>query len=753
MSTIKSIPLLKQLLQSFYSKYQKKSFRLALGVCWLFLSLVGAYQLKNLEVDFNFESFFEEESADRVFFNQHKQVFGYDNDYLLLIIYASEGLFNPPFLNAVNGWEKQAKAIQGVVSIQSPLALKHVVQSTFGITAYPLIHIDDKSRLLADSVRVRNHPLYKQYFSFEKGAMLVAIQHQHFLEEESEQDFYGKLQQSLQQSSLSSYTLVGRLTAQKAFISNIGNDFVFFTILALLVSAFILWGIYRSFRLMLIPYLISVSSLVISLGLIAYLQISLSILSILLPTIVLFVSTSDAIHLTNAFRQGKAASSRHKYLYSAVNKIFAPTLLTSVTTAIGFLSLYLIPSQPIRELGMLAAVAIMIAFLVNFIFGPLLLTRRKKGKTWQLPVKAFVCFVLKNRVQIIISAILVCGIASIGMMQLKSDAYLLKDLPEDDPVRKSFELVDDHFGGSKPWELAVWCTDSKREIWDSNWLRELNKVHAYIQDSLGYGRMLSPIELIKYANQVNQGGLTASYQFPKTDKALTSAVKTAQKLNSFINAAAIIDSTNTYARVLAFIPDWGAYLSGEKNRRLEAFMKEHVDSAILSHQLTGTTYLIDKSNERVSYNLLKGLLIAALLIAVILMVYFKSLKMLLISVIPNLIPLLLTAGVMGFMEVPIKLTSAIIFVVAFGIAVDDTIHFIGAYQQVNSKGKVWPLIRTMRRTGFSILVTTIVIVVGFSLFTFSDFATTFYLGFFLTLSLVSALITDLFLLPLLLKRK
>jgi hypothetical protein len=744
---------LKQLLQSFYHKYQKKSFRLTLAVCWLLLSLVSAYQLKNLRVDFNFESFFEEESEDRIFFNQHKQVFGYDNDYLLLIIQASDGLFKPSFLNAVNSWEKQAEAIKGVASIQSPLALKHVVQSAFGITAYPLIHRDDPMRLAADSIRVSNHPLYKQYFSFEKGAMLVAIQHQHFSDKETEEHFYDELQQSLQDANLDSYTLVGRLTAQNAFISNIGNDFVFFTILALLLSALILWGIYRSFRLMLIPYLISVSSLVISLGLIASLEISLSILSILLPTIVLFVSTSDAIHLTNAFRQGKTDSNKHKHLYTAVNKIFAPTLLTSVTTAIGFLSLYLIPSQPIRELGILAAVAIMIAFLVNFIFGPLLLTMRKNGKSWQLPVKAFVCFVLRNRIQIIVTAIFICCIASFGVMQLKSDAYLLKDLPEDDPVRKSFELVDKHFGGSKPWELAVWCTDSDGEIWDSNWLRELNKVHAYIQDSLAYGRILSPIEVIKYAHQVNQGGLTASYQFPTSDKALSSAVKTAQKLNSFINAEAFVDSTNTYARMLAFIPDWGAYVSGEKNRRLETFMKAHVDSTILSYQLTGTTYLIDKSNERVSYNLLKGLLIAALLIAIILMLYFKSFKMLLISLIPNLIPLLLTAGVMGFMEVPIKLTSAIIFVVAFGIAVDDTIHFIGAYQQQNSKGKVWPLIRTMRRTGFSILVTTLVIVAGFSLFTFSNFATTFYLGLFLTLSLVSALIKDLFLLPLLLKRK
>lgn len=741
------------MLKSFYNLYHLRQLKVALSVLWVVINLLALYQLRTLKVDFNFESFFQENSIDKTFYDQHKQVFGYDNDYLLLIIKAEKGLFNPQLLRKIAVWEKEASSIEGIESINSPLSLKQLYKTPFGLTPYPLIHINDSAKLASDSVRIINHPLYRRYFSFEQASLLIALQHHHFTDSKAETQFYNQLQQSIKSANLNNYSLVGRLSAQKSFIENIGSDFATFTLLALLISAIILWLIYRSFRLMLIPYLISVSSLIISLGIVASLHIPLSILSILLPTIILFVSTSDAIHLTNSFRQAKFSIRQSGRLYMAVKKVFAPTFLTSITTAIGFLSLYFMPSQPIRELGILAAMAIMIAFLITFIFGPLLLTSKQRGKLIQLPVRQYICWLFRNQRKIIITISLLSLLAFVGVLRLKSDAYLLRDLPEGDEVRSSFELVDKHFGGSKPWEMAVWPTDTVTDVWDPYFLTELNKIHRFIQDSLKYKNPISLIELVQFAHQTNNGGYVNAYKFPPQATALEKDLATAKRLSGILNQQVLMDSSEHYSRILAFIPDWGARLTQQKNKALENFISENVNKAILSYQLTGTTYLIDKSNEMVSYYLIQGLFIAALLVSIILMFYFKSVKMLLISLVPNLIPLFFTAGIMGFMDIPIKLTTTIIFVVAFGIAVDDTIHFIGAFQEVKSKHSIWRVIQTMRRTAFSIIVTTLIITAGFSLFTFSSFATAYYLGLFLSIALLWALLCDLMLLPLLLNSK
>ncbi len=710
---------------------------------------MSVLQLGKLKVAFDFESFFDQDSTDKQFYNEHKKAFGYDNDYLLLIVESNEGLFNPANFAKLKGWQQSARLIEGVQSINSPLDLKRIVETPFGLTAFPLIHSNDSTKLKTDSAKIAKHPLFKQYFNFEQQAMLVSVEHAHFADKATEDAFLKELKLSLSQSEIAKYSLVGRLTAQATFVENIKGDFLLFSSLALVLSAILLWLIYRSFRLMLVPYLVSVTTMVFILGFMAFSNIPLSILSVLLPTIILFVSTSDAVHLLNAFSASNN-STYHIRLQEAVKHVLIPTFLTSITTAIGFLSLCFLPSQPINELGYLAALAIMLAFAINFVFAPLLLVQNKKARLVKLPIKGFTVWLFRKKIQVYSAFGTLLLVAVYFAFQLNTDAYLLKDLPENDPVRKQFELVDRHFGGSKPWELAIWPADSAVAMWSPAFMREVNKVTDFMSDSLAFGRVISPAELLKYANQVKKGGILSAYKFPEEN--IESTIVTAKKLNNYLNGK-VINRAGNYARIVAFMPDWGAKLTTAKNESLQHFIAASIDQNIVAYQLTGTSYLIDKSNELVSLNLLKGLLMAVALIAIILGIYFKSLKLLLISLVPNLIPLLFTAGLMGIMQVPIKLTTTIIFVVAFSIAVDDTIHFISAYKRQPSKSNIWSTIRTFRLAGLSILITTLIIVSGFSLFVFSDFATTFYLGFFLAISLIFALLTDIFLLPLILGSK
>jgi predicted RND superfamily exporter protein len=399
---------------------------------------------------------------------------------------------------------------------------------------------------------------------------------------------------------------------------------------------------------------------------------------------------------------------------------------------------------------MFAGFGVLIAFCVNFLFGPLLIRKNYRIQSLKLPYKSWAVKLFKaRRVVLVVYGILVL-VSVFGLLKLKTDAYLLKDLPADSQVRNDFQYLDSAFGGSKPWEIAIFPADARRGVFNYAFLQEASKIDHYLRDSFGIEKVLSPLDIVKYANQIDKGGGNHFYKFPNKDDFENQKTIRMQLLRRGV-ADGLVDSSRQYARFAGFIPEWGSSDTQKRNNALQAFIDKEVDDSILNARITGTTYLIDKSNENLSIELLKGLVLAVMMIAIVLAVYFKSFKMLIISLIPNFIPLLFTAGIMGFMGVPLKLTTAIIFVVAFGIAVDDTIHFLGAYKRQKANSTIWRIIKTFKSAGLAILITSVLIIGGFVLFTLSAFATTFYLGLFLSLAMLFALLTDLILLPLLLK--
>ncbi len=740
---------MKKLAKQFYNNFTEKEFRFMLYAVWLISIAFFIAQFPKLSIAFEFEKFFADDNEDKVFFDKHVQKFGYDNDYLLVTIEHQPSVFDSPFLTKIENWKNGLDTIAGLVNTQSIFDLKHLIKSPYGIIAIPLIHSQVSKKLNSDSSRIMSHPFYKSFITKDAASIIIQVNHKHFKSPQNEQIFFTSLKSSLAQSNIQDYRLVGKLVAQNSFIDHIRSDFSIFLGLGIAVTIFLLLIIYRSFNIMLLPLLMSLSSLIYLLGFMAMLRIELSILSVLIPPIILFVSTSDAIHLVNAYRQNDEKDFLNR-LKGAIKKVFSPTLLTSITTALGFFSLLILPTQPIQELGVFAGIGVLIAFGVNFLFGPLLIRRNYRRQSIKLPYKLWAVKLIKRRKVVFTVYLILILVSIIGFLQLKTDAYLLKDLPEDSQVRSDFSYLDKVFGGSKPWEMAIMPAKQTDDVMDYDYLQEALKIESFLKDSFGMQNFMSPVDVVKYANQIDNGGANRLYEFP--DRADFKGQKSIR--NQLISrgvANGVMDSGGQYARFAGFIPEWGSRNTQKRNHQLESFIKREVDEDILKAQITGTTYLIDKSNESLSVELLKGLLLAVLMIGIALAIYFKSFKMLLISLLPNFIPLLFTAGIMGFMGVPLKLTTAIIFVVAFGIAVDDTIHFLGAYKKQKSRSPIWRIIKTFKSAGLAILITSVLIIGGFVLFTLSSFATTFYLGLFLSLAMLFAVLTDLILLPLLLK--
>jgi len=702
----------------------------------------------HIDFDFELEKFFPKNHPESLTYQQHAEEFGYDNDFLQIILERKSGVFETSFLSNAMAFEAALKDIPDVLRVYSPLSLKHIIKSPTGVIAIPLMHTNPE-KFRRDSSRIFENPLYSAAFGKDGNAVSIYVQHAHFSDPQRGDAILQAIQSNAKKFGVEQVRLVGKLSASKVFIGYIQDDFGKFLAVCLIASYLLLVLVTRSFRSALLPFLISLLTLIWTFGLMSLLELKINLLSSLLPPILFFVSMSDAVHLINAYGkdQKSTISDRTK---NAIRIVFVPTLLTSLTTAIGFLSLLWINIEPVKNLGVFTAIGILIAFLNTFSLGVLVAPGLGRSRTARnllpadLPEK-----LLKRRKIIVFGAIALLICATPGVLMLKVDAYLLDDLPKQNKIRQDFEYADLFLGGSKPYEIRLEVADSSKTIWDKNVMDEIVKIEEYLLNSYRVSKVQSPATIIKYLHMATNGGLNRNYLYPEETKEYDEVIELKNRIDPKRMNKLVNDDSKT-ARLIGFIPELGSRETAIRNNRLIEHLATVIDQDLLNYKITGTTYLIDRSHEFLSRNLILGILTAMGVISIVLALYFKSWRLIIISLIPNLIPLVLVAGIIGWAGISLKMTTAIIFTIVFGIAVDDTIHMISHYLRYPGSHRE-KLTLTFKHAGNALLITTLVISAGFSVFLLSNFGATFYLGLLITFSLLIALIVDLTLLPILLK--
>ena len=710
------------------------------------------WSLRNLAFDFEFEKFFPKNHPESVAYQEHIKQFGYDNDYLHIIIEEEEGIFNKEFLTIAAAFEKSLLRIEDVENVYSPLSLQHVLKSPTGLVIFPLIHTDNPNeyQLKTDSMRVFGNPFYRSAFSEDGKALSIYLHHAHFSDQPRSEKLLSAIQKKATEYGISNIRLVGKLSAAGVFISYIQTDFGKFLIGSLVLSFGLLLLIFRNFKSALLPFLISLISIIWTFGLITILGFRINLLSSLLPPILFFVSMSDAVHLMNALKKTNE-NNKVDQLKKALNIVWTPTLLTSVTTAIGFLSLIWINTEPVQILGLFASLGILIAFIITFTFGLLISSftnYSEKRKILEIP-PLWLDILTKNKKTIVSALVVIILITIPGISKLKINSFLLDDLPASSQVRKDFEFADNQLGGSKPYEVRVEVADTSLSIWDKEVMDEIIKIEDYLLSEYPVAKVQSPSTILKYLHMANNGGLNENYGYPDAKIAYMQTIRLKNRIDPK-RLDKLVTEDNKVGRLIGFFPELGSYETKIRNEKMLDYLDKEINKNLISYRITGTTYLIDKSHELLSFNLLKGLFTAIVIIGIILGIYFKSWKLLFISLIPNIIPLIMVAGIIGWLGVSLKMTTSIIFTIAFGIAVDDTIHMMSYYLKQGELDSKVKMAKTFIHAGSAMLITTMIMSAGFSLYLFSNFGATFYLGLFISLSLLLALVIDLTLLPLLL---
>ena len=552
----------------------------------------------------------------------------------------------------------------------------------------------------------------------------------------------------------------------------IAREMKWFIIGSLVLSALILLLMFRSIKTTLLSLLVVITGVIWSVGIMYCFGYKITLLTALIPPLIVVIGIPNCIYFLNKYHSSfKRTGNKEQSLIDMVSRMGVVTLFCNLTAAIGFAVFALTRSAILKEFGEVAGLSIMLIFVISFILLPGLLSYMKAPVIEQLKyldIKIFTNFLLKiehwvfNHRKIVYACTLVVLVFSVtGIFKLKTEGFIVDDLPKTDKIYRDLKFFENNFGGVMPLEIVI---DTKKRYGLAGArvlpvLVKMDSLSSYIKKQPEMSRPLSIAEGIKFVKQGFYDGDSANYALPNSfDIAFIGDYLRPQKNDTVKNnltklMTSFIDTARESTRMSINMADVGTEKLPVILNNLKKQTDHFFDSSKYKITFTGSTITFLEGSTYIINGLKESLLWAFLFIALCMLFLFKSIRILICSLIPNVIPLIVTAGIMGWVGVRLKPSTVLIFSVALGIAIDVTIRFLVNYKQelpLNNQDIKKTVSETIKHTGLSILYTSLVLIAGFIIFCFSGFGGTQSLGWLTSVTLFIATLTNLILLPVLL---
>lgn len=727
------------------------------------ISVVCVFLASRLGFDYNFENYFPKGDPELEFFLHYREKFDNDNDYVLIGLKNNSGIFQKDFLVKIAALSDSLREIPYIESVTSPINLKQIIIGPLGPIEVPYLHPDEEERYSDDSVKVySNKELIGTFFAPQGNAVTILLKTVYNPSKEKSDIIAEALKNTVSKFQFDEYHIAGKVIAQKVYIDKMQWELIVFISIAIVLIIIFLYVAFKALWAIAVPLIVVFIAVLWLLGFMQITNQPIDLLMTLMPTIMFVVGMSDVVHIiTRYVEELRIGRDKREALTITIKEVGLATFFTSFTTAVGFITLISIKIKPVQQFGWYMAAGVFFAFIIAFTFLPSVLLYLKTPRVaeksihsvyWNKVLRALFVWVIRNQKKIVTVFVLLVIIAFIGISRIEINNYILEDLRESDPLKKDFVYFEENFSGVRPFEMYVKSVDTNTSLLSLPALKEIDKIQHFLETEYGTGFILSPVTLVKTINKAVNGGGEAFYKLPDNEEDMERINSFIQKFKKRKEFAALITGDNKEARITGKMHDMGSKNVEIRNHALEKFINENVNQKIISYQLTGSAYLIDKNNAYLARNLVGGLSIAFLIIALLTAMFYRSYVMVLIALIPNLIPLILIAGIIGYAGIYLKISTGIIFTIAFGIAVDDTIHFLSKLKLELDKGKslIYAVKRTFLSTGKAIIITSIILCGGFLSLILSSFEGTFLVGLLISLTLFFAIVADLFLLPILL---
>jgi len=541
------------------------------------------------------------------------------------------------------------------------------------------------------------------------------------------------------------------------------NEISMFILFTLLITALILYLFFRSFKATISSIIVVIIGVIFSFGSIALIGYDISILMALVPPVLIVIGIPNCIFLINKFHsEFRLSKNKEDALSKMIQKIGNITLLTNVTTASGFAAFILTNSETLQEFGVIASLNILFIFLLSLFIIPIYFSfssAPKKRHTHHLDKKwinnlvQYLAYLVKyKRKHIYVITVVLIVVGFFGIIQLKTTGNITEDLPKEQALYQDLKFLESNFGGVLPLEVLV-NTKKKNGLLKSYNLRKIEKLSDVLETYPEFSKPSSYIDAVKYGKQAFYNGDSTYYSLPNSQeqRVILSYLKNSSEGLGFGNM--LMDSLKQEARISLRVADISTSKMDSIFDSLLPKINEIFDPEKYDVTITGTSIVFLNGTKFLIKNLVLSLLLVIILISIFMAWMFNSFRMVVVSIIPNLIPLLLTGAIMGYFGIALKPSTILVFSIAFGISVDDTIHFLAKYRQellMNNWNIRKSVFSSLHETGVSMFYTSVVLFFGFFIFVASDFGGTIALGLLVSITLMLAMLSNLLLLPALL---
>ena len=744
--------------------------KLVFTISILLATIFMGYQATKMELSYEFAKILPDNDPTFIEYQNFKKQFGEDGNVMVLG-FEDKNFFT---LQKFNDWYHLSKAIKVIPGIKDVLSVPTIfdVEKNDSLEKLEFVPLITKIPTTQDEVtnikgRVYQLPFYEGLvYNKDNGATLMAITFNKNSLNSSLRLEIVKQVKILTQAFATKHGIEmhysGMPYIRTQLMEKISHEMTLFLFLAIVITALILWLFFRSGLNVFFSLVIVVIGVIWSVGLLQLFGYKITVLSGLIAPLILVIGIPNCIFLINKY-QSEYIHHRNKIkaLTRMIVTIGITLFLANVTTAIGFGVLYFTKSSMLVEFGVVAGLSVIVTYFITLILIPVILyllpapkakhTKHLEGKRINAMLAYINILVHQKRGKIYLVTSLITAIAIVGIFKINLIGYVVDDLPKNDPVYTDLHFFERSFKGVLPFEVSI---DTKKEnglfAQNAKAVYKLKAMQTIFSEYTEFSKPISIAEAIKFSYQAYRGGDPKYYRVPSiTDLKILSDYS--GSLNGQNNRLrTFVDSSRRITRVSFQMADIGSKRIKELTEELKPRIDSIFDPKEYNVSITGHSLVFLKSNDYLLYNLFESLLIEIVLIALVGMILFRSVSIIILSKIPCLIPLIITAGVMGFLDIRFKPSTILIFSIAFGISSDGTVYLLTKYRQELRKHNGNALIaisEAIKDTGLSMVYTTIILFFGFSIFSVSNFGGTAALGILISLTLIISLFTNLILLP------
>ncbi len=750
--------------------------KVVLSVLLSLATLFLGYKGLDVRLSYDYSRAIPDDSPSMLFYKDFTKKFG-DDANILAVGMADKRVFELKNFNALHDLALELSKIEGVQQVLSvPTVMflaKNSEAKTFELQKLFLTKPQSQQELDSLLSYYKNLRFFDdQLINQKTGATILAVSlDKNIFNSNAREPLFEKVMAACKafsnQTSIKIH-YAGLPYVRTIMTSKVRREMNVFLIISFAMTVIVVWLFFRSVYPVLVTFALILITTIWSVGTLVLLGYKITLLTGLMPPILVVIAIPNSIYLLNKYQQ-EYLQTHDKFhsLKTVISKIGFVSVIANLTTAIGFFVFIFGNVTILKEFGIVVGINVCTTFLISIIFVPIALSYLPVPDTKQVKhldtglvvrlVNSLEKLILNRTVGIYAGSILISAIGLLGAYQLRVQAYMVDDLPEASGIIQDLRFMEANFKAVMPLELLV-DTRKKKGMRDLNRLKRIDTLEQQLAQIKELSAPLSIVSFAKAANQALGNNLNAeAYTMPtKSELATIYGYLKKQKNNPNKDLTkTFVDSSGQFIRITVKVADVGTTamrnLVDNKITPLLNRFNQHTDSMKVT--LTGTSLLFLQSNDYLIDSLKSSTWWALLFIALAHGVLFFNLRIIIISIVPNLVPMLLTAGLMGFFGVPLKPSTAIIFSIVLGITVDNTVHFLARYRLAleEKDGEVIPAVLvSLHETAHSMIYTSIVLFAGFIIFVWSDFGGTRALGALTSLTLFVALVTNLTLLPVLL---